>query len=133
MMIKAWVKPYNTGEPLIAEVVAIHWAIQLAKAENWSDIIIESDSKTCIEALVLDQAVCDWNILVLCKNVKLLASEFSVCDFCWVRHEANMAAHTLAKLAPPPSNLVVYFPKNLPALLERLGSEISVVFLFFFE
>jgi ribonuclease HI len=119
LMIKAWAKPYNTCEPLIAEAAAIHWAIQLAKAENWRDIIIESDSKTCVDALVLDQAACKWNILVLCNNVKLLASEFSICDFCWVRLEANMAAHTLAKLVPPPNISVVYFPKNLSAPLEE--------------
>ncbi len=60
--------------------------------------MIENDFKVCIEALVLDQ-ICEWNISVLCVNVKLLALEFSFCEFCWVNRKANIVAHTLAKLA----------------------------------
>ena len=80
--------------------------------------MIESDSKVCIEALVLDQ-ICEWNISVLCVNVKLLALEFSFYEFCWVNRKANMVVHTLAKLALATSTLILYFPKNLLALLEE--------------
>ena len=118
MIIKAWEKYVLTFEPLLAEAHAIHWAVILAKAENWSKIVIESDSKVCIDALVLDQ-ICEYNISVLCVNVKLLALEFSFYEFCWVNRKANMVVHTLAKLALATSTLILYFPKNLLALLEE--------------
>ena len=44
---KAWAKSFNTCDPLVVEAAAILWAIQIAKAENWCGIIIESDSKAC--------------------------------------------------------------------------------------
>jgi ribonuclease HI len=79
------------------------WAIQVAKVENWSSIIIESDSKMCVDAILQDPPDRLWKIAVLCDNVKTLAAEFS---FNWVKREANMVAHTLAK-AVPQGNLPV--------------------------
>jgi hypothetical protein len=61
----------------------------------------------------------DWSIAVICDNVKCLALEFNFCSFCWVNREANMVAHTLAKVVPPILSPVLYFLKNLPALLEE--------------
>ena len=119
LLIKALVKPVLTQDPLLAKAYAIHWAIILAKNENWSNIVIKSDSKVCVDALVLEQVSCEWRIKVLCDNVKTLALEFSFCVFCWVNREANMIAHTLAKLVPLPSSPIVYFPKNLPGPLEE--------------
>jgi hypothetical protein len=34
LLIKAWVKPVLTQDPLLAKAYAIHWAIILAKNEN---------------------------------------------------------------------------------------------------
>ena len=59
LLIRAWVKPVLTQDPLLAEAYAIHWAIILAKNENWSNIVIESDSKVCVDALVLEQVNCE--------------------------------------------------------------------------
>lgn len=119
LLIKAWVKLVLTQDPLLAEAYAIHWAIILAKNENWSNIVIESDSKACVDALVLEQVGCEWRIKVLCDNAKTLALEFSICVFCWVNREANKVAHTLAKLVLLPSSPIVYFPKNLPEPFEE--------------
>ena len=116
-LIKAWAMPHDIYLPLMAEDAAIQWVIQLDKAENWNKIIVESDSKVCIDALVSDQPVCDWCISVLCDNVKLLAVDFNS-NFCWVKREANLATHMLAKLVPSPSCPVLYFPNDLPTLLE---------------
>ena len=55
MLIKAWAKTVVSCEPLLAEAIAIHWAILLAKSQNWSKIMIESDSKVCVDALVSNQ------------------------------------------------------------------------------
>ena len=112
-------KPVLTQDPLLAKAYAIHWAIILAKNENWSNIVIESDSKACVDALVLEQVGCEWRIKVLCDNAKTLALEFSICVFCWVNREANKVVHTLAKLVLLPSSPIVYFPKNLPEPFEE--------------
>jgi hypothetical protein len=119
MLIKAWAKTVVSCEPLLAEAIAIHWAILLVKSENWSNIMIESDSKVCVDALVSDQQYDDLSISVICDNVKYLALEFSFCTFCWVNRVANMVAHTLAKLVPSILSPVLYFPKNLPTLLKE--------------
>uniref|UniRef100_A0A2N9GSY1 RNase H type-1 domain-containing protein n=1 Tax=Fagus sylvatica TaxID=28930 RepID=A0A2N9GSY1_FAGSY len=119
LLIKAWAKSVVSCNPLIAEALAIHWAILLAKPEQWTNIIIESDSKVCVDALVTDPYYVDWNISVICENVKYLAREFSCCSFSWVNRENNMLADSLAKLVPTSLSPVVYFPNNLPTLLEE--------------
>ena len=120
LLIKAWAKSVVAYEPLLGEATAIHWAIQLAKDEKWTNIIIESDSQVCVTALVSEKQHEDWSIAVICDNVKCLAVQFSYCSFCWVNREANTVAHTLAKVVPPIHSPVLYFPKNLPALLEEV-------------
>ena len=52
---------------------------------------------SCVDAIGLDKAGCDWNISALCLDAICLAAEFFSCNFCWVKHEANMTAHTLVK------------------------------------
>jgi hypothetical protein len=61
-MLKAWAKLIHTSDPLVAEASAILWALQIAKVEELSGIIVESGSKMCVDATGLDKAVCDWNI-----------------------------------------------------------------------
>ena len=82
LLIKAWAKSVVSCDPLIAEATAIHWAILLAKSEHWTNIMIESDSKVCVSALVTDPQYVDWSISVICDNVKYLAMDFSCCSFC---------------------------------------------------
>jgi ribonuclease HI len=55
-------KLIHTSDPLVAEASAILWALQIAKVEEFSGIIVESDSKMCVDTTSLDNAVCDWNI-----------------------------------------------------------------------
>ena len=61
-------------------------------------------------------------VKILCEDAKALAAEFSFCSFCWIKREANMVAHTLAKLEPQFTNTAILFyffsPKNLPPLVE---------------
>lgn len=119
LLIKAWAKSVLSCDPLSAEASAIHWAILLANTEQWTNIVIESDSKVCVDALVADPQYVDWSISVICDNIKHLASEFSCCSFSWVNRENNIAAHTLAKLVPTSISPVLYSSKNLPSLLEE--------------
>ena len=117
LLFKAWAKRIHTTVPLVAEASAILWAVQLAKMEELRGIIVESDSKLCVDAISLDKAACDWNISTLCLDVIGLAAEFFSCNFCWVKREANMTAQTLAKFCSPQDLPVNYFPKNLPTPL----------------
>ena len=49
-MVLAASKEADTIIPLKVGVEAILWAVQLAKTQNLERIIIESDTKACIEA-----------------------------------------------------------------------------------
>jgi hypothetical protein len=51
-IIKAWALCVDTADPVIAEAQVIKWALDLAKLESFPKIIVESDSKMCIDALV---------------------------------------------------------------------------------
>jgi ribonuclease HI len=120
LITKSWAKSVNSCGPLMAEAAAILWAIQVAKVENWSSIIIESDSKMCVDAILQDPPDSLWKIAVLCDNVKTLAAEFRFCCFNWVKREANMVAHTFAKAVPQANLPVILFPNNLPTAVEEV-------------
>ena len=102
----------------MAEAAAILWAIQIAKMESWNAITVESDSKVCVDFLLQDFSASKWSIAILCDDAKALAAEFSFCSFCWIKREANMVAHTLAKLDPQFNRTAIFFPKNLPPPVE---------------
>ena len=114
MVLKAWAKKTSTAYPIVAEASAILWALQLAKSENWRWIMVESDSKNCVDTLLQEFFGCYWNISAICNDIKCLALEFFSCCFCWVRREANMLAHALAKYCLSHCLPVIYFPNNLP-------------------
>ncbi len=80
---------------------------------------MESDSKVCVDALLQNSVEYGWNIITLCNDTLSLANNFVSCNFIWVKREANMAAHMLAKFVPPQALLVFYFPNNIPAPLEE--------------
>jgi hypothetical protein len=101
LFIKAWAKAFNSCDPLVAEAADIRWAVQLDKMEDWRDIIIERNSKVCVDVIFQDLDDGDWNIFVLCTDAKVLAADFSYCLFCWVKREAYMMSHTLAKILLP--------------------------------
>jgi ribonuclease HI len=90
--VKAWTKTLPTVDPTAAEALAILWAIQLAYLERWKNILVESDAKNWVDA-ILGNSACSWNIYTLCNDVKRLASDFSSCSFCWVKREANMVTY----------------------------------------
>ena len=109
LITKAWAKPFNSRDSLVAEVAAILWVIQIPKMENWHAITVESDSKVCVNILLQYFSASRWSIVVLCDDAKTLAVEFSFCSFCWVKREANMITNTLVKLIPPFNNTAFFF------------------------
>jgi hypothetical protein len=98
--------------------------------EDWRDIIIESDSKVCVDVIYQDLDDGDWNIFVLCNDAKVLAANFSSCLFCWVKREANMMAHTLPKYCFLLIFMLFISLTISQSLWKRLGLEIFDVFLF---
>ena len=84
-MLKVWAKIMPKFSPLVAEIEAILWALQLAKGELWSNIFVESDSKNNIDT-ILDNMDCSlWTISALVFDICFLAKSFVLCLFCWVK------------------------------------------------
>ena len=86
-------------DSLVAEASAILWAMELATVEGFGKVTIESDAKVCIDELLSSEASSNWKISALIGQSLALVSRFSFCDFQWVRRDANLAAHALAKVA----------------------------------
>ena len=96
-MLFAYSKRVNTTLPLQVEAEAINWALNLAANLDVDSIFIESDSKSCIDALRFPNRGVPWRIRTICFDVLALKLNFSNCRFSWVAREANVAAHVLAK------------------------------------
>ena len=76
------------------------WALttlNLAANLDVDSISIESDSKSCIDALRCRNRDVTWRIKTICSYVLALKLNFSNCSFSWMVREANVAAHVLAK------------------------------------
>uniref|UniRef100_A0A2N9I849 RNase H type-1 domain-containing protein n=1 Tax=Fagus sylvatica TaxID=28930 RepID=A0A2N9I849_FAGSY len=76
--------------PCITEASAIAWAIEIAKSENFQDIVVEIDTKVCIDAINGESARVPWKLFSLCINSKFLVLEFTSCSFHWVRRDAKL-------------------------------------------
>ena len=104
----------DTKDPLIAEALAIKWALELVQMERYPNIIVESDSKVCIEAITGITADSWWKIDALCSDVVTLGLSFSSVCFSWVRREANSLAHELANYAVSLTSLFCCNAYTLP-------------------
>ena len=121
-LLKAWAKHTPFLDPTVAEAAAIIWALKLVAAEHFVNIIVESDAKSCIDALACPLDESCWKIRHLTSVSLDLALSFPLCIFSWVKRDANHVAHSVAKVAP--SCLPFYCSKdNLPPLLKRFGLE----------
>jgi ribonuclease HI len=97
-VIHCWSKSFPTTDPLIAETTALLWALEIARDNCFSHILIEGDAKICIEALAEPEKV-SWRIQTLVSNIKCVALDFNVCFFYWVPRDVNALAHSFAKFA----------------------------------
>ena len=89
-------KKINTNVPIQVEAEAIRWAINLALDRCLSQLIFESDSQICINAISGDVYKSPWKIHGLILDIKDVASSFSSCVFQWSFRKANLAVHSLA-------------------------------------
>ena len=115
VVLKAWSKLLPKRAPIAAESEAILWALHLARGENWREIIVESDSKLCIDS-ILDHLGCpQWAISSVVSNIWLWANSFVSCLIFWVKRSGNAAAHEAAKYTLLSSFSFSSGPSNLPA------------------
>jgi hypothetical protein len=64
-----------------------------------STICVESNAKSCIDALSSPIVECLWKIHAQTSLSLDLVLHFNLCTFLWVRRDANHMAHVLAKVA----------------------------------
>ena len=114
MVVKAWRKELMLYEPIQAGAFAILWALELAVTKKFQKIIVEGDSKICIDAINGDQNDVEWSVATIINNIVSLSSSFNSCLFSWVWREANVVAHTLAKHVSSPTDF--FFVCNLHSL-----------------
>ena len=101
----AWTKHVSMNDLEITEASAILCAFRFAKLENLSKIVVENDSKVCIETITRNPEDANWKISIICADVNMLALEFVSCCFSWVKRDTNVTAHELAKF-------VIYLDSN---------------------
>ena len=118
-VLKAWSKHLDASDPMIAEATTIWWGLELAIQKGFQDIIIESDAKACIDALLGNPQETSWKTSNLFFDFKTLALKFVVCDFVWVKRSAIEVAHELSKLATPLPNPFICFQETLPPFVRE--------------
>uniref|UniRef100_A0A2N9GBJ0 RNase H type-1 domain-containing protein n=1 Tax=Fagus sylvatica TaxID=28930 RepID=A0A2N9GBJ0_FAGSY len=82
-------KKIKVDDPCIAEAAAIAWAVEIAKAENFMDIMVEGDTKVCIDAVAGATDKPPWRIQSFVDDIAILIVKFNSCCFCWVGRDAN--------------------------------------------
>ncbi|KAK8989033.1 hypothetical protein V6N11_030401 [Hibiscus sabdariffa] len=86
----------NVPDAFVAEALACQQAVQFAKDVGFSNVIIEGDSRTVIKKI--NDGTHDHSIIApIMADIKELAKYFGAISFCFVRREANKAAHTLTR------------------------------------
>ena len=90
VVLKARSKLLPKRAPIAAESEAILWDLHLARRENWREIIVESDSKLCIDS-ILDHLGCpQWAISSVVSDIWLWANSFVSCLFFWVKRSGKL-------------------------------------------
>jgi hypothetical protein len=56
----------------MAKAAATLWVVEIAKSEGYQDILVEGDSKICMDALNGSEENWNWKIDNLCFEAKLL-------------------------------------------------------------
>ena len=62
-------------------------------------MILEGDSKICLESIAGKYQYVDWSISALTDNIRCLVKSFDACSFSWINRSCNGTAHAAAKLA----------------------------------
>ncbi|KAM6569078.1 hypothetical protein CsatB_017063 [Cannabis sativa] len=95
------VEAYTMGklgqvQPEIAEIVGIKEALSWIDRHSWGQVILETDSLVCVEA-VQSQITLSSSFGLLVHNVRTLLLSLNNVELCFVKHSANKLAHVLAR------------------------------------
>ena len=82
-MVFACAKRVYSYLPLQAEAEAIKWALSLAKSFDVASMIVESDSKVCVDALAPSGKQVPWRIRGTCNEILNLLSLSPGCQVAW--------------------------------------------------
>ena len=99
--------------------MALLWALELAQANCFSNVVVEGDAKVCVDAINTGNDETPWHILPIITNAKNMVSIFCSCSFNWVRRDANFVAYTLAKVASSQPICLSCNSTNLPPFVHE--------------
>ena len=83
--------------PLQVEAKAVRWVLSLATKLEVENVIIETDSKICHDAIHELILPSPWRIASILVDMQSLLVTYSNVSIFWIPRLANMAAHSLAK------------------------------------
>ncbi|XP_020592435.1 uncharacterized protein LOC110032968 [Phalaenopsis equestris] len=92
-------------DALETEIIAIYWAIYLAKQCNIIKLVVESDSLSCIRILNQEEAA-PWNVASWTTKMKRMLINVEVI-FQHILREGNTPAHSLAARGKDNEEIVV--------------------------
>ncbi|GJU09940.1 reverse transcriptase [Tanacetum coccineum] len=79
------------------EAYAILWAIQVALSKGFMNVILETDSRILVDALLHNKEL--LHIRGLFLHLRRLCGLFTLCSWSFVRRDGNRVAHELASRA----------------------------------
>ncbi|GJX72138.1 G-type lectin S-receptor-like serine/threonine-protein kinase, partial [Tanacetum coccineum] len=109
--------PCSSMSPLHADVLAVHYACQLAFRRGWSQAFVESDCETAI-TLSSTETIPPWNLAALVSDIRSWSTNLQL-SFSWTKRDNNKVAHwaaCFASLSALPFRWDVWFPYELSSL-----------------
>jgi ribonuclease HI len=108
----------GVADRVVAEAMAAMNALRLCIDQGLSNICIEGDAKNVVEAV--QPETINWSkIGHVMADAKLLGDRFEAWEINHVGHQANSAAHSLAKLAAC-MGLNRLWPREIPNCISEI-------------
>ena len=89
-------RSYCQLNPAVMEANAMFTSLKLALEQGWQDVIMESDCLKVIEDMWNNTNV-SFEVGVIYQNIHSVSRNFISYSFSFVRSEANLIAHILAR------------------------------------